>query len=171
MSNKKAINKIIKCAINNKEIKLLKHKTVVKWIYGIYKFTSSKEELEFGKKYLKIVRPDINVNKQFTTLFGEIICYEIFTLLNENIYKPKKINNLLPDYETDNKIIEVKTGTYLTSGTAHEKILGTPFKYSDVPILYNKKLLIICIAGAEKICKEKYHNLDYEKCSVNKKKY
>jgi hypothetical protein len=60
--------------------------------------------------------------------------------------------------------MEVKCGTYYTNGTAHEKILGCPFKYADIPILYSKPLKIVCIGGAEKICREQYGNLSGEKC-------
>ena len=66
------------------------------------------------------------------------------------------MTNLMPDLETDDYIVEVKTQTYFTSGTAGEKILGTPFKYRNVPVLYKKPLLIMCIGGAEKMCKENY---------------
>jgi hypothetical protein len=64
-----------------------------------------------------------------------------------------------PDLETEDNIIEVKTQTFYTSGTAGEKILGSAFKYASIPVLYGKPLIILCIGGAEKICKEQYGNL------------
>jgi hypothetical protein len=42
-------------------------------------------------------------------------------------------------------------GSYYTQGTAFEKILGTPFKYAEVPKLYNKPLKIVGIGGCEKL--------------------
>lgn len=60
-----------------------------------------------------------------------------------------RVNKFRVDLETKNYMVEVKTGTYLTGGTAHEKILGTPLKYANVPTLTNKRLYILCIAGAE----------------------
>ena len=74
--------------------------------------------------------------------------------------------NFLPDFESDKFIIEVKTQTYFTSGTASEKIIGCPFKYADVPLLYNKPLKIICIGGAEKALLE----FDIINCSSETKK-
>ena len=103
--------------------------------YNIYTAKSTKEaekilkdnEFEWGKKMLLLKNKNIKVNKQWTNKFGEYICEEIYTLLDKNVYIPKKINHFQPDLETDNEIIEVKTGTYGTEGTAHEKILGVPF--------------------------------------------
>jgi hypothetical protein len=56
-------------------------------------------------------------------------------------------------------VIEVKTETYFTEGTAGEKILGVPFKYRKIPMLYSKPLQILCIGGAEKASREQYGNL------------
>lgn len=45
--------------------------------------------------------------------------------------------------------VEVKTQTYLTSGTAGEKILGTHVKYA--PLLdAGARLVVVCLAGAER---------------------
>ena len=71
----------------------------------------------------------------------------------------------------DDAILEVKTQTFYTSGTAGEKILGCPFKYSEVPDLWGKPLKIICLGGAEDICRRQYGNLPGEKCSPQKKKF
>lgn len=76
-----------------------------------------------------------------------------------------------PDCEIDTNIIEVKTGTFHTSGTAGEKILGYPFKYAEIPDLYSKLLTILCIGGSEKVCREQYGNLAGSKCSIQKKRF
>ena len=44
----------------------------------------------------------------------------------------------------------MKTHTWCTTGTAGEKILGVPFKYSELPRLYGKPLKIICVAYQER---------------------
>ena len=75
------------------------------------------------------------------------------------------------DYEVDDALLEVKTQTYHTSGTAGEKILGSPFKYAEIPELYSKPLRIVCIGGAERICREQYGNLVGPKCSIQKKRF
>jgi hypothetical protein len=75
------------------------------------------------------------------------------------------------EWEPDAFIIEAKAETYFTTGTAGEKILGCPFKYAEIPVLYNKPLKIICIGGAEKECREEYGNLSDLKCTPQKKKF
>lgn len=154
-------------SICDDRIKLLKQDGVIKWLLGDVSFITS--ENEWGRKTMKAIRPDLKLNKQWTNRFGEILCYELELLLNHNPRKPKKINKLQPDLETDEYIIEVKTGTYNTEGTAHEKILGCPFKYAEIPELYGKPLKIVCIGGAEKRCKTQYGNLG--KCSKQKQKF
>ena len=92
-------------------------------------------------------------------------------MLGKNVSIPVKKEHYQPDLEIDDAIIEVKTGTFHTSGTAGEKILGCPFKYAEIPTLYEKPLKILCIGGAEKICRENYGNLPGVKCSIQKKKF
>jgi hypothetical protein len=58
------------------------------------------------------------------------------------------------DLETDEYVIEVKGGTYLTSGTAHEKIAGVLFKYAEVSRIFGKPLLVVCVAGAEQFARK-----------------
>ena len=59
------------------------------------------------------------------------------------------MNGYKPDWETEDGIYEVKTRNWTTTGTAGEKILGTPFKYADIPVLYKKPLYIVTIAYQE----------------------
>lgn len=56
---------------------------------------------------------------------------------------------LLPDWETEQCLYECKARTYTTTGTAGEKILGAPWKYSDCYSLYGKPLNIVCMAFQE----------------------
>lgn len=74
---------------------------------------------------------------------------EVLLVLEEKCWRPKKINGYNPDWETPNAIYEVKTRNWTTTGTVGEKILGTPYKYSDIPILYKKPLYIVVIAYQE----------------------
>jgi hypothetical protein len=169
----------------NINIVLLRNKEVVQWLFGDLSFLETIEkknktndekkykllEDKWGRNILKTRRPDLKLDKQWTNKFGEHLCEEIYTLIGKKVTKPVKKNNYQPDCETENFIIEVKTGTFHTSGTAGEKILGCPFKYCEVPDLYSKPLKILCIGGAEKICREQYGNLDGVKCSIQKKKF
>ncbi|NBO72337.1 hypothetical protein EBV26_17925, partial [bacterium] len=84
---------------------------------------------------------------------------------------PVKKEHFQPDSEIDVAILEAKAGTFFTSGTAGEKILGCPFKYAEIPELYSKPLKIVCMGGAEKVCRESYGNLPGTKCSAQKKKF
>lgn len=169
----KIINDILRSIKSYKkgEIVLLKEKEVLQWIFDDKSFlpkTSKKKDLkniedEWGRKMLKLKRPDLTLDKQWTNKFGEHIAEELYEILGKNPKSATKMKYLVPDLETDDYIVEVKTQTYYTSGTAGEKILGTPFKYRDVPELYKKPLLIVCVGGAEKICKENYGILSKNK--------
>lgn len=99
------------------------------------------------------------------------ICNEIFHLLKKDVSKPNSKNHYQPDLETQEQIIEVKSQTRFTSGTAGEKILGCPFKYCEIPELYGKNLLIICVGGAETASRKQYGNLKGKKCSVAKQEF
>lgn len=161
-------------------IVLLKNKEVIQWIFGDLSYLPitncnteqcKKLEDEWGRNVLKNKRPDLRLDKQWTNKFGEHIAEEIYTLCGYTINKPQNKNHYQPDLEIDCAIIETKTQTYYTHGTAAEKILGCPFKYAEIPDLYNKPLNIICIGGAEKICREQYGNLPGNKCGIQKKKF
>ena len=67
----------------------------------------------------------------------------------------EKIQGVHPDWETEDAIWEVKTRNWSVPGTAGEKILGVPYKYSDVPELYGKPLKIVCVAYQEWECTHK----------------
>jgi len=111
-------------------------------------------EAKWQMEKLKGKRPDLfdrpgHKQKSLFGVFGEEIVKEYFILTDklEND-KPVKLNGHQLDLETNDSMIEVKTGSYCTTGTANEKIYGVPFKYADVPRLYNKPLQIICLGAA-----------------------
>lgn len=171
--------------IKNQKIILLREKEVVQWLFGDLSFLPTIEkknktadeakykvlEDKWGQTMLKIRRPDLKLDKQWTNKFGEHICEEIYLLLGKTVSKPLKKEHYQPDLEVNDAIIEAKTGTFYTGGTAGEKILGCPFKYSEIPDLYEKPLKIVCMGGAEKVCRESYGNLPGPKCSIQKKKF
>jgi hypothetical protein len=169
----------------DKRIVLLRKKEVIMWLLGdlsflppIEKKNKTSDEAKYkvledkwGQDMLKTRRPDLKLDKQWTNKFGEHLCEEIYILNGKEISKPVKKEHYQPDYEVDDAIIEAKAGTFHTGGTAGEKILGCPFKYSEIPDLYSKPLKILCIGGAEKVCREQYGNLAGSKCSAQKKKF
>ena len=90
-------------------------------------------------------------NGQWTTKLGEQFVCDIYNKKGENPRRPQQRGNghYRPDFETDTHIIEVKTRNWTTPGTAGEKVYGTPLKYAEIPDLYNKPLLIVCVAYQE----------------------
>lgn len=166
-------------------IVLMREPTVIMWLYGDLSFLPPIEkknkthddkqykilEDEWGQTILRNRRPDLKLDKQWTGKFGEHLFEELQILIGKPCKKPENKEHYEPDFEVDDCIWEVKTGTYYTSGTAHEKIPAAAFKYAEVPQLYGKCLKIICIGGAEKRCREEYGNLPGVKCSEQKKKF
>jgi hypothetical protein len=169
----------------DKRIVLLRNREVIMWLFADLSFLPSIEkknktkddakykilEDKWGQGMLKTRRPDLKLDKQWTNKFGEHLCEEIYILLGKEVCKPVKKEHYQPDSEVDDAIIEAKAGTFYTGGTAGEKILGCPFKYAEIPDLYSKPLKIVCIGGAEKVCREQYGNLAGAKCSIHKKKF
>lgn len=102
-------------------------------------------ESDWGNKMIQSVK----FNSQWTTRLGESLVMEVLKDLGHNVFKPDKRENKKPDLETDEFVVEVKTRTWTTSGTAGEKVLGVPYKYADVPTLWGKPLLIVCVAYQE----------------------
>ena len=169
----------------NPNISLLRQKQVLQWLFDDISFLPPIEnknkthdesqykihEDNWGRAMLKLRRPDLKVDKQWTGRFGEYICEEILLLHGKTVTKPPNKNNYQPDLEDETAIWEAKTETYFTSGTAGEKILGCPYKYADVPELYGKPLHILCIGGAEKSCKTQYGIFEGPKSTPKKKEF
>ena len=88
-------------------------------------------------------------NGNWTTVLGEHMVRDVLIMRGENPRRPQGKGGYSPDWETDDYIYEVKTRNWTTSGTAGEKVLGTMYKYSDIPILYEKPLKIVCVAYQE----------------------
>lgn len=160
------------------QIHLLKNKQVLQWIVGDLSFLPGPEppdpqhvhltktaaqkhfygqEVKWGQALMKAYRPDIHAwdeKNNWTTIFGQDIVKELMYLKGKNVVqKPKAKEGKEPDWEVEDEIIEVKNQTYFCGGTAPEKIAGVPLKYADVPQLWNKRVNIICVGGAEQACR------------------
>lgn len=165
------------------ETTLLSEPHVINWLRGDVSFlkpetgVANRKILKtyediWGRATLKKLRPDLRLHKQWTNLFGEYICKEILTREGYAVSKPACINHFQPDLETPDFIVEVKTGTFHTTGTAGEKILGCPYKYAEIPKLYGKPLKIYCIGGAEKMCREHFGIIgNGPKCTPMRRKF
>lgn len=171
---------------SDSRIILLRNKEVIMWLFGNLSFLphidkrknktfnesrSKTFEDAWGQNVLKRRRPDLKLSGQWTNKFGEYLCEEVLILQGKNVFKPENKEHYQPDVEVDDAIWEAKTGTFHTKGTVYEKILGCPFKYADIPKLYSKPLKILCIGGAERVCRKEYGNLTGKKCSFQKRKF
>lgn len=134
-------------------VHFLKKDGVLEWIVGEPSFVNSltkEKENSWGGKLIG------SSTVQWTTTLGENILYELLIIQNKNPQRVKKgkvgANNkrLMPDFEADDGIYENKARTYTTTGTAGEKILGTPIKYSECYRLFGKPLYIVCMGYQEK---------------------
>jgi hypothetical protein len=144
------------------DIILLKNIKVLRWIYNDVNFLRGlkSEEDAWGKSLLTLLNYKKETN-QWTTLIGERITKEILILLGyTDIKRPKILQNIKPDFETNTTMVETKTSTYFTTGTADEKIGNTPYKYRNIFQIYEKPLIILCIAHAELFAKK--NNLIYK---------
>jgi len=137
---------------------VLRKDHVIDWCFFNSSFVKSldkNKEREWGQT-------TINSNtKQWTTKLSETIVKELLILFGKESSRPtpKKGENgkqLKPDWETYDAIYEVKCRTYTINGTAGEKILATPWKYMELPKLYNKPLYIVLVAYQEQEADEKF---------------
>lgn len=104
----------------------------------------AKKEREWGNEIIGQKN-----NGQWTTKLGESLVKSVLYKKGENPRKPLNKGGYRPDLETDTAIFEVKTSSWWIRGTAGEKVYGTWLKYQDVPNLYGKPLIIICVAEQE----------------------
>jgi len=140
-----------------KSIKLLKNYDILQWIYGDLSFLKNKnDETIWGRNMAKSI-PNYNPKNNWSFYLGEEISKELLAINAISSRQPIMKYNLLPDLETDYFMVEVKTLMYKNkNATIAEKILGSSYKYANIPIIYHKPLLILCVGGAEDISRNKY---------------
>ena len=105
------------------------------------------QENEWGRALVEQYRPKKSKAKAWSGILGEQLIRELYP----DGWSPVKLGGFKPDWETKDFLIEVKTQSWFTKGTAGEKILGVPVKYRNLPALYKKPLVIVCFARAESI--------------------
>jgi hypothetical protein len=144
-------------------IKYLNKDGVLEWVMGDNKWLKTltkREEDRWGRGVIQ------SNTSQWTTKLGESVLYELLTLQNNN---PKSISvgtlasitkRVMPDFEADDGIYENKARTYMTKGTAGEKILGTPIKYSECRRLFKKPIYIVCMGYQEKEAEDIFQLFD-----------
>jgi hypothetical protein len=134
---------------------ILSKKNVLDWCFPSSTFVKRLSPCQEKKWGMSLLGYKTN---QWTTRCGESILEDALLRLDKN---PKRLDkktqlkgengrHLVPDFETDDALYECKARTYTTTGTAGEKILGTPWKYSECFKLYKKPLYIVCMGYQEK---------------------
>ena len=117
-----------------------------------YKFQNIKrKEFNWGvdkiREYnIPIVRGSL---KNWSGALGEYYVFSNLTSKGKHVRRPKINNGLIPDWECDDFIYEVKTRNYSSEGSVGDKALGVPLKYIDLPDLYKKELKIVLVARME----------------------
>lgn len=147
---------------------ILAKPNVVHWLCGKTNFlfpegvsnVIRKERIEREKKWgAHVLGKPIPDKLHWTGPFGEYIGYDLMKNWHGEVWKPQTIQGFNLDWETDHIIMEVKTGAHFVKGSIDEKILGTPFKYVDVPQIYGKPLWVLCVGRCERVCRDVYGNL------------
>ena len=115
----------------------------------ISKINSNIFEKKWGNMINKKLFNKNNFTVNWTTVLGENLVKKALEQQGIQLYKPKTIKGYKPDWESKDAIYEIKTRNWTTTGTAGEKVLGVPYKYSDIPRIYGKPLKIVCIAYQE----------------------
>jgi len=125
---------------------MLSNQSVRSWLLGNVKMSKIQEN-EWGRALVEQYRPKNSKAKAWSGILGEQLIRELYP----DGWTPVKLNGFKPDWETKDFVIEVKTQSWFTKGTAGEKIFGVPIKYRNLPALYKKPLVIVCFGRAESI--------------------
>lgn len=138
---------------------LLHEETVWKWLFHELHFESKIKEDEWGKYILSKNYTNYGKSVMWTGTFGKKIIFEFFQGMHKNIpdlfpenpIEEFRLDQMQPDiYVPGNYVVEVKTSTYMTRGTANEKIFSVPIKYSSVTNVFHvPKLYILVLGNAE----------------------
>jgi hypothetical protein len=150
--------KIFIQTVDDKDIFLLRDEQVIDWTYNQSPFKTKKEEDKWGRQLMRKKRQDLPFEKKWSGMFGEAIFSEACKLMKKQCIKFPGIRDgnkmRHPDFQAGKSLVEIKTQTYKTDGTACEKIIGSAYKYKNVPRLVGKPLLIYCIGAAELYSRE-----------------
>jgi hypothetical protein len=159
VNNEKNYEELYDLSLRYFERGLLHEKSVWKWLFNDLIFESKNKEDEWGKTILSKNYPSYGQNVMWTGTFGKKIVFEFFQGMHQNapeLFTEKPIEEfrllkMQPDlYIPKNYIVEVKTSTYLTTGTANEKIFSVPFKYANATSVFQvPKLHIIVVGNSE----------------------
>ena len=149
-------------------IKLLKQPHIHDWILCNKDFLLRDEDA-FKNKTAKTAVMKTRENNWAWELFTEAVPWtnykqdgkwsgdlaeRIFRELVPHGWVPQKVGCHQLDWEDDDSYYEVKSQSLNGGGTAQDKILGTPVKYSQIFKLTGKPLKIVCFGAAETLTRE-----------------
>ena len=150
-------------ADKNNKYKYLGNKKLINYFLGNVNFNNLAEEKAFGTKIYQDICKVTSPPSNWSTKISEEFIKELLSyVFNTKITNCKNDNELhirldLQSSQSNFKnFFEVKCRTYLTTGTAGEKILGTPKKYSKVYLKYKMPLYIILVGYQEKEAVDKF---------------
>lgn len=123
-------------------------------------------ERQWGESFLP--RPCSN-RVPWTGRFGETLVRDFLVSKGHRVHPPSFHRSYKLDWETDDMLVEVKTGAYFSTGSAHEKVLGVPFKYIDVPQAYGKPLWIVCVGKTEWVSRTVFGNVTGPRTTESKR--
>lgn len=135
---------------------------LVEWIQGEQKWLDCKDknvELAFVEKYLE--QWNIPKNKMWSSKFGEklvelLLSQKYPEVIHLNTLSPEQkrlyrnpLCSKLPDLETRDFFVEVKTRNYTTQGTAGDKVLAEPIFQRNYYEFLGKPLIIVLVGYME----------------------
>ena len=160
-------------------IELLKQPLIRDWILCNKDFLLRDEDAFFKNKTAKTAVMKPRENNWAWKLFNEAVTWtkayrkgmwsgelaeRVFREIIPHGWVPQKVDGHQLDWEDDGSLYEVKTQFLWGGGTAQDKILGTPVKYSQIPKLTGKPLKIVCFGAAETLTREVLERNCHEMC-------
>lgn len=147
------ISTMVKILKENRPDYIISKDGVLEWLVKVESgggFSTKTDEDSWGKATVSEFTGKPTTH-QWTTFLSERATEECLELCRDPVVtrQPVVKNFGRLDMETRNFMIESKTGSYHTSGTAHEKIAGCPYKYAEIPRISGKSLLIVVSGRAE----------------------
>ena len=145
---------------------ILKDLRVYKWLCGDTSFLEGRTlkdreaaESAWGEELKQLLSTPTDAS--WTGPVGEYIAAALLTVSGKTVhpkkryyhYDPSDKRTILSDGELDDYVLEVKSQTYFTPGTAGDKIPTVARKYVWVPRVSGKKVWVICLGKAEQIAR------------------
>ena len=145
---------------------ILKDLRVYKWLCGDTTFLEGRTlkdreaaESAWGEELKQLLSTPTDAS--WTGPVGEYIAVALLAVAGKTVhpkkryyhYDPTDKRTILSDGELDDYVLEVKSQTYYTTGTAGDKIPTAARKYAWVPRVSGKNVWVICLGKAEQIAR------------------